>query len=55
MNLKAWRNHALINFIDAIISIFYAIVPPEITGHSKVEIENLANIPLKDIFYTIKA
>jgi hypothetical protein len=43
MHLLAWINHFALNLGSAIASVFYAIVPPQWTGHSKLDLTHLAN------------
>jgi hypothetical protein len=37
----AWINHAALNIGAAIACVWYAVVPPQLTGHSKDDIESL--------------
>jgi hypothetical protein len=43
MHLLAWINHFALNIAGAIVSVLYAIVPPQWTGHSKLDLTHLAN------------
>lgn len=45
-NLKAWRNHFIINLIGALQSIWYAVLPPSWTGHDSGTINELGHMTI---------
>jgi hypothetical protein len=42
MNTRAWINHAALNSGSAIACIWYALLPPQWTGHSPETCRSLA-------------
>lgn len=41
-HLRAWANHAALNFGAMLACFWYAIVPPQWTGHTPADLDNLA-------------
>lgn len=39
--MRAWINHAALNLGAALSCLWYAVVPPQWTGHSNGDIANL--------------
>ena len=39
--MKAWINHFALNFGSALACLFYALIPPQWTGHTRDELESL--------------
>lgn len=42
--MKAWRNHFIINLIGALQAIWYAVLPPQWTGHDSATVNDLAHM-----------
>lgn len=40
--MRAWINHFFLNIGAALACVFYATVPPSLTGHSEEELKELS-------------
>lgn len=39
--MRAWINHFALNLGSALASLFYAVIPPQWTGHTREDLESL--------------
>lgn len=48
--MRAYINHMLLNLGASVSCLFYAIIPPQLTGHSKEDLTNLSRSnPIKSL------
>lgn len=53
--MKAWVNHFSMNIGSALANLFFAIVPPQLTGHTAEDLEKLRdNSPLSSFLFGLK-
>jgi hypothetical protein len=53
--VKAWTNHFMLNLGASLSCVFYAIVPPQWTGHSVKDLESLSSAnPFRQFWFGLR-